>query len=66
MTPTESPDVQTIRDMPPASAKQGNRKSIHWHRKFIHTLFASRPAWAMSSVANPGPTPWNACTCSIK
>jgi ribosomal protein S17 len=29
MTPTKSPDVQTIRDMPPASAKQGSRKSIH-------------------------------------
>jgi hypothetical protein len=29
MTPTESPDVQTIRDMPPVSAKQGNRKRIH-------------------------------------
>jgi hypothetical protein len=29
MTPKESPDVQTIRDMPPVSAKQGNRKSIH-------------------------------------
>jgi hypothetical protein len=29
MIPTESPDVQTIRVMPPVSAKHGNRKSIH-------------------------------------
>jgi hypothetical protein len=29
MTPTENPDVRTIRDMLPVSAKQGNRKSIH-------------------------------------
>jgi len=65
MTPIKSPNVDTIRDMPLVSTKQGNKK-IFIDTKFIHTLFASRPIWAMSSVVNLGSTPWNACTYSTK